>query len=77
MRFHPESKSRSDTGSSACSQRPSCLAEAAADALLPLIMCEQEAFQRTAQELLAGLAGNGGAQQHVVGRCRLTLSNLC
>ena len=41
------------------------LSEAAADALLPLMMCERDAFRRTAEELLAGLSGNAGAQQHV------------
>ena len=41
------------------------LSEAAADALLPLMTCERDAFRRTAEELLAGLSGNAGAQQHV------------
>jgi hypothetical protein len=41
------------------------LVESAADALLPLMMCERGAFEATARELLAGLAGNAGAQQHV------------
>jgi len=50
--------------------------ESAADALLPLMMCERDAFQRTAQELLAGLAGNAGAQQHVAGALHtLTTAN--
>ena len=52
------------------------LVEAAADALLPLMMCERGAFERTAQELLAGLSGNAGAQQHVAGSLHaLTTAN--
>ena len=41
------------------------LAEPAADALLPLMLCEREAFEGAANALLGGLAGDARAQAKV------------
>ena len=52
------------------------LVDAAADALLPLMLVERAAFEGVAGELLAKLEGDAGAQARVVGALReLTTGN--
>ena len=52
------------------------LVDAAADALLPLMLVERTAFEGVAGELLATLEGDAGARNHVMGALReLTAGN--